>query len=272
MAVTAIALTLIPLEGAAGDNAQESFDKESALTPHERAVVASIPFSTNPLVNTSGRFLERYSIAQGMKWQDIFKRPTIITLSIGPVPGDPSRESSVGDVHGVFPIEPEYFFKALVDYSSYPRVSPRTVFTTDRSTFSGPFDYHKLVQKVSARFLGFGQTYFFVTNNYEVRLGGDSYGLKWNLEKSLDGKFYSLMGSWYVKGMRCDGTPCSYVRYFNRTGFTEAPAVPLAILRIVTEASFKNLPLQFYNEAVRLRAAANVSRRRASSHGFLTIR
>ncbi len=227
----------------------------SVLTSQERAQVASVPYSNAPLINRTNKFDTRFDRVSNQSWREIFQNPEVVSLYLEQVPGDGSRQVTVGDVNAVFPVQAKYFFRALIDYSSYPRVSPRTVFDAERSSRSGPFQYHKRVQKVSAQFLGFGQTYLFVTNNYETRLGKDQYGLKWNLEKSLDNKFFSLTGSWYIEGMNCDGTPCSYVRYFNRTGLNSAPPVPAPILRYVTATSYKNMMIQFFNKAVRLEAA-----------------
>lgn len=265
-------VAFLPTSTLFGDNNASPPEGGSRLSPEEQALVATVPYSSSPVLNRTGTFDERYAVSKNLKWRDVYKKPRLITLSIDPVPGGSGRESSIGDVEGVFPIEPAYFFEALIDYSSYPRVSPRTVYSIDRSTLSGPFVYHKRVQKVSAQFLGFGQTYLFVTNNYEAELGKDEYGLKWNLEKSLDGKFYTLMGSWYVKGMVCDGLPCSYVRYFNHTGFNDPPPVPISILGLVTGSSFKNLPLQFYRAAVRLKEAQTQSLHTTDPNGFLTLR
>lgn len=250
-ALGALLFALLPFRAIA-DNA--SVDQESpVLSADEQALVAAVPVSSAPIRNRSNRFDVRFEIPSGLDWRQIYMKPRLITLSIDPVPDGSGREESIGDVEAIFPIEAKYLFQALVDYSSYPRVSPRTVFSADKSSLHGPFVYHKRVQKVSAQFLGFGQTYLFVTNNYETRLGPDEYGLKWNLEQSLDQKFYIMTGSWYVKGMSCDGEPCSYLRYYNHTGFNKKPPVPVSILGLVTGSSFKNLPGQFYREALRLK-------------------
>ncbi len=250
-ALGALLFALIPF-WANADNAGDG-QGSSALSADEQALVAGVPVSSGPIRNTSNKFDVRFEIPQGLDWREIYKKPRLVTLSIDPLPDGSGREESIGDVEEVFPIEAKYLFRALIDYSSYPRISPRTVFSVDRSSLHGPFAYHKRVQKVSAQFLGFGQTYLFVTNNYESRLGRDEYGLKWNLEQSLDDKFYIMTGSWYVKGISCDGEACSYVRYYNHTGFTRPPTVPLSILGLVTGTSFKNLPGQFYREALRLK-------------------
>lgn len=252
-ALGALLFALLPFRAIAdGGTVAEN---ESVLSADERALVAAVPVSRAPLRNLSNSFDVRFEMPPGLDWRQIYMKPRLVTLSIDPLPDGSGREESIGDVEAVFPIEAKYLFQALVDYSSYPRVSPRTVFSLDKSLLHGPFVYHKRVQKVSAQFLGFGQTYLFVTNNYETQLGRDEYGVKWNLEQSLDDKFYIMTGSWYVKGISCDEKPCSYVRYYNHTGFTKPPAVPLSILGFVTGTSFRNLPGQFYREAVRLKAA-----------------
>lgn len=247
-------LLLSPSRPLFADSSTSVTEDSSALTPQDRALVATVPFSSGPLLNRTGAFDTRFSIPPGTAWQDIYENPHIVSLYIAEVPGSAHREITEGDVEAVFPIEARYLFQALGDYAAYPRITPRTVYDAERSTLDGPFAYHKRVQKVSAQFLGFGETYLFVTNNYESRLTKSSWGIKWNLEQSLDDKFYSLMGSWYVQQIQCGAKPCSYLRYFNHTGLTDRPPVPIPILRYFTGNNFRSLLVDFFHEAVRIRA------------------
>lgn len=251
---TFLALFLLSSVAVVSADSNTSEDS-SALTVHERARVARVPYSGSPLINRSGFFDTRFSAPADTVWKDIYKRPRIISLTMTPVPGSSRRAVSDVDVEATFPIEAIYLFQALANYSAYPRILPRTVYDGERSTRIGPMVYHKRIQKISATFLGFGETFLFVTNNYESRLGRHEWGLKWNLEKSLDGKFFSLTGSWYVQEIQCGSTPCSYLRYFNRTGFTDPIPIPLPILRFFTSNSFRSLLVDFYHAAVRIRDA-----------------
>lgn len=247
-------------------------DTGSVLTPTERNLVGSVPYSSKPLLNRSGVFDTRFSVARGLVWQDVYEKPRIVNLTIGPVPDDPEHAESIGDVEGVFPIEAKYYFEAIADYNAYSRISARTLYDVGRGEGSGPFAYHKRILKISGQYLGFGDTYLFVTNNYEERLAKGSFGLKWNLEKSLDGKFYSLTGSWYLQALRCNGGPCTYARYFNTAGFTRRPRVPSSILAFFTAATLRNLLEEFYQEAVAIRHSAEQRSTSRQSNDLLTIR
>lgn len=256
-----------PLAGAVADT---SSGGESSLTPAERQLVASVPRSTHPLDNRSGIFDTRFSVAPHAQWRRLFQNPQILKMRITSVPGKGAREVSETDVQGVFPVAAKYYFAALTDYSSYPRVSQRTVFDAGRGTPGGRLAYHKRIQKIAARFLGFGDSYLYVTNNYPTRLGSHTYGLKWNLERSLDGKFFELLGSWYVKQIRYHGRLCSYVRYFNKTGFIKRPAIPNSLLGFLTSSSYRALLGSFYHEALALQQKASSSKR--PPNDLLTLR
>lgn len=255
----------------AADNVSPSSGEGSVLTPAEQSLVVSVPYSSGPLLNRSGNFDTRFSVTPDLVWQDIYEKPRIITLTIGSVASDPRHAKLIGDVEAVFPIEAKYYFEAVADYDAYPRVSRQTVYDVGRGERSGLFAYHKRIIKISGQVLGIGDTYLFVTNNYEERLGKGSYGLKWNLEKSLDGKFYTLMGSWYLTSLRCDDHPCTYVRYFSHAGMTRRPPIPTSILAFFTAAGYRNLLEDFYQGAVLIRQAAARQTKSRKSNDLLTI-
>lgn len=257
----AVLLSLqITATAAADDPSSRSSSNHSALTAGERALVAKVPYSNQPMLNRSGRFDTQFAMAPDTDWRKIYERPVITNLSFDPAPKRPRRMLVTGDVEGVFPINPKYLFRVLTDYPAYPQISEQTVYSGLRSTLTGMFAYHKRVQKVVARFLGLGETFLFVTNDYAMQLGKGRYGLKWNLERSLDGKLYSLSGSWYLQAVRCGEHTCSYLRYFNQTGLAASPRVPTWILSYFTGNALRDLLVEFYRAAARLRDTPPVAR------------
>jgi len=225
-------------------------DDSTILTPQQRAFVKSIPVSSGPLDNRSGKFDTRYVEAPFDSVEAIYENPTVTNMAMKTFPD--GRVEAQADVHGIFPVEPMAMARAIATYGQYNLISHRTIFSEDRSPAVGPFEYHKQIQMISASFLGIGKTYLFVTNDYSERLSSSSYGFKWNLERSFQNAFYLLDGSWYLRAVAYQGRACTYVRYFNQTGFNQPPPIPLPILQHFIALDYKRLLTDTFHRAVEM--------------------
>jgi hypothetical protein len=81
--------------------------------------------------------------------------------------------------------------------------------------------YIEELQHVGVSFLGYEAGFEYLLKGTE-EFSGDSYTFSWTLKKSIDGKFKSLDGGWYLKAVEIDGVPYTYMRYTN-TGVMELP-------------------------------------------------
>lgn len=214
-------------------------DVMSRLNAGERAFVDSIPYSSGPIDNTTGLFVTRFSEAPASSTESIYMKPTVTTLTLQPA-GD-GRVESVGDVQAIFPVSAGALARAVGSYGNYHLVSHRTVFSVDHGTSRSLIGYHKQIQMIAATFLGIGQEYLFATNDYVERLSGGAYGFRWNLERAYQNVFYELYGSWYLKPVVYQGQECTYVRYFNVTGFTKEPPLPPGLLGRFTASDYQLL-------------------------------
>lgn len=222
-------------------------DDVARLNAEQRAFVDSIPYSSGPVENTTGQFDTRFSVAPFDSAKSIYMNPGVTTLTMDSV-GD-GRVKTTGDVQAIFPVSAEAMAQAVGSYGNYNVVSYRTVFSVDRGTARGLVGYHKQIQMISATFLGIGESYLFVTNDYVERLGDGAYGFRWNLERSYHQAFYELEGSWYIKPVVYDGEECAYVRYFNITGFAKAPPLPPGLLEHFTASDYQRLLTDAFKRA-----------------------
>ena len=82
---------------------------------------------------------------------------------------------------------------------------------------------------IDVRVLGFGAEYSYVTDHW-VEPCSKGYLIKYNLNRSLDGTLYQVLGSWYLEELQYNGKPHTYIRNFAVVGVRKgSPAMELAM-------------------------------------------
>lgn len=209
------------------------------LSKAQQRWVRSIHRTDRPVVNTSGAFDTRFSMADFPSAKGLFETPRLIRVSLRRTKR--GGISSIADAQAIFPGSPRQYALAIAHLTHYHLLSYRTVFSADRSPSDPPLGYHLQIQAISAGVLGIDQTYLFATNNYGERLPGHAYGFKWNLERSYKASFRQVRGSWFIAPVRYQGAECTYLRYFNDSIFSSSPPIPLLILQHATGVDYRQL-------------------------------
>ncbi len=176
-----------------------------------------------PEENTSGRFETRYGIPEDTDFSQIYKEPTEIFSEVASFKEDGrDRLIARSDFHAVFPGTKDKMVRALLDIKGQPKIFYRIVESRLLCSSPGPPRYWKQYEKTSFKFLFLGADYEFIMNVFEEDLDGpEVFATKWNLEESLDDKFYAFGGSWYFEDITYRGKDAVYARYYTMIDFKD---------------------------------------------------
>jgi hypothetical protein len=131
---------------------------------------------------------------------------------------------SLAEYDGLFDVSLNQLSQVLTDFDNYEDFVPRATRSNGlllTQTGEGPDSWLQELT-LSFRVLFFGETYDYILRLDEVDLDtAGSYGLEYRLERSLDGKFQDVHGSWYLEEMQIAGEQLTYVRNWIKTEFAE---------------------------------------------------
>lgn len=131
---------------------------------------------------------------------------------------------SVAEYDGLFDVDLEQLSRVITDFDNYEDFVPRATRSNGLLLTQGGEGPDSWLQELtlSFRVLFFGETYDYILRLDEIDLDrAGSYGLEYRLERSLDGKFQGVHGSWYLQEMQIAGEQFTYVRNWNKTEFAE---------------------------------------------------
>ncbi len=158
------------------------------------------------------------------------------------------------DYHAVFPLPIESFIAVLLDVENEDSVYPNMTYTKDLTPNRDWNQAHYQEVVNSFKFLGIGEKYHYIVYRVPTWYPDGSFTSHWALVKSIDGKYETLFGSWYVKEVSLNGEPHTYVRNFVETEMIDPPP----FLKTVRNIFGKNTVRRFFES---LYSAAQEHRR-----------
>jgi hypothetical protein len=203
-------------------------------------------------LNMSNAFQTRHAMVPVSDIEELLNNPAQIQCKADKF----ARQGKIviqttSDFHAIFPIKKEKLIKVIADYNNYGGRIPRVVYgsnTCAPDTFNSS-SYAKFEEVITAKIMGIGIDYNFVSNIYPVTLGPDEYATKWNMEESLDGLFFDFSGSWYLKEFQKDGKTYTYIRYFTVIGYLKPPTDSTWLLETFIPGEMKDILNPVYSLA-----------------------
>lgn len=173
--------------------------------------------------------------------KELLNKPTIIESQINPGKKDGVKILNVlFDSHVIFEIPIHRLIGLVLDLENEHNIFPRMYWTKDLNPSDPLWDPHLQEVKASFKFGIFGQDYNYIFYKIpELREDG-SFLIKWNLYKSINGKFDYIFGSWYMKEIIFNGKNYTYIRNYTHYGIIDYPPYVLMAMRIGGKKDIKD--------------------------------
>ena len=175
-------------------------------------------------------FLFRAKSAPYESIEDLVERPTKIFFDIRTVEDPIGRRvlRVESDYHVAYPLGIDKFLTEIADYENTANVFPSAYESVLVIADPDPFGRHAIHVKVGVRLIGFVGGYEYITNNY-IEQTESGYVQKYNLEESPGGKFYQMIGSFYLEEKRAGDQTYTYIRNYSILGMKDSFALEWAM-------------------------------------------
>ena len=197
------------------------------------AAVFSLEAQDNSIESHSNIFEYKDTAVPFSSLKKLLNKPNIIESHINPEEIDELKVlDTLFDIHAIFDIPISKLINLVVDLENEQNVFPGMIYTKDLNPSEPLWSPH--LQEVKASFkLGIlGQDYDYIFYKVpELRKDG-SFLIKWNLYKSIDGKFDYSFGSWYMKEIIIQGRTYTYVRNYTHYGIVNYPPYVLLGMKL----------------------------------------
>ena len=147
------------------------------------------------------------------------------------------------DYHAVYPLPIENFIAVLLDAGNEDKVYPNMTYTRDLTSERGLRDPRYQEVKVSFKLLGIGEKYHYIVHRIPTWYPDGSFSVHWALVHSVDNKYDSLFGCWYVKEVMIENKQHTYVRNYIETEIIDPPS----LLKTVQNLFSQNTVRTFFN-------------------------
>ncbi len=173
--------------------------------------------------------------------KELLDKPLVIESQISTEKKDGVKIlNALSDSHTIFDIPIYKLINLVLDLENEQNVFPRMYFTKDLNPSDSLWSPHLQEVKVSFKFGIFGQDYNYIFYKIpELREDG-SFLIKWNLYKSIDGKFDYIFGSWYMKEIIFNGKNYTYIRNYTHYGIIDYPPYVFMAMRIGGKKDIKD--------------------------------
>ncbi len=185
-------------------------------------------------------FEYRDTIAPYKSIKDILNKPCRIESHVKSVVMDGTKVlDTLFDFHAVYDIPIRKLMTNVLDLENEQNVFPRMVYTADLNPKTSLWKPHLQEVKTSFKVGGLGQEYHYIFCKVPSLREDGSFLIKWNLYKSIDGKFKYSFGSWYMKEITENGHTYTYVRNFVHYGLTGYPSYAEVLTKLSGEKDIK---------------------------------
>ncbi len=186
----------------------------------------------NSIESHSSIFEYKDNIASFSSLKKLLNRPAVIESYINPEIKDELKLlDTLFDIHAIFNIPISKLINPVVDLENEQNVFPRMIYTKDLNPSTSLWSPHLQEVKIQFRMGTIIQNYNYIFYKVpELREDG-SFLIKWNLYKSIDGKFDYSFGSWYMKEIIIQGRTYTYVRNYTHYGIVNYPPYVLLGLK-----------------------------------------
>lgn len=159
------------------------------------------------------------------------------------------------DYHALYPLPIESFIAVLIDIENEDSVYPNMTYTKDLTPNRdwNEARYQEVVNSFS--FLGIGEKYHYIVYRKPTWYPDGSFTSHWTLVKSVDEKYKTLYGSWFVKEVMLEGKPHTYVRNFVETEMIDPPPLLKTVRSIFGKATVRRFFDSLYEAAREHRTA-----------------
>jgi hypothetical protein len=136
---------------------------------------------------------------------------------------DTDRVNLHTDYHALYPLAIESFIAVLLDLENEAKVYPNITYTNDLTPGRDWNEAHYQEVVNSFSFLGIGAKYHYIVHRVPTWHQDGTFTSHWALVHSIDNKYETLFGSWYVKEVHLNGRPHTYVRNYVETEMINPP-------------------------------------------------
>jgi hypothetical protein len=187
----------------------------------------------SPYRSTSNIFEYRDYAEPVDSLKELLNKPSVIESEIKPEKKDGVKILNVFfDSHVIFEIPIYKLIFLVLDLENEHNIFPRMYWTKDLNPSDSLWHPHLQEVKASFKFGIFGQDYNYIFYKIpELREDG-SFLIKWNLFKSIDGKFDYSFGSWYMKEIIFNGQKYTYIRNYVHYGIIDYPPHVIMAMKI----------------------------------------
>jgi len=188
----------------------------------------------------NNKFEYRDSIAPYKLISKILDNPVKIESHINPVKIDGVDVlDTLFDFHAVYDIPIYKLIDKVLDLGNEHNVFPRMIYFADLNPTAPLWAPHLQEVITSFKLGSLGQEYHYIFYKIPERRKDGSFLIKWNLYKSIDGKFNFSFGSWYMKEISNDGHNFTYVRNFVHYGIVDYPAYIALVSRLAGKSDVR---------------------------------
>lgn len=159
------------------------------------------------------------------------------------------------DYHALYPLPIESFIAVLIDLDNEESVFPNMTYTKDLTPNRGWEEPHYQEVVNSFKFLGIGEKYHYIVYRKPTWHSDGSFTSHWALVKSIDEKYNTLYGSWFLKEISLEGEPHTYVRNYVETELIDPPPLLKTIRSIFGKATVRRFFDSLYEAAREHRTA-----------------
>ncbi|MFW5712810.1 MAG: hypothetical protein ACOCZA_12785 [Spirochaetota bacterium] len=159
------------------------------------------------------------------------------------------------DYHALFPLPIESVIAILLDIENEDSVYPNMTFTKDLTPKRDWNEGHYQEVVNSFSFLGIGAKYHYIVYRVPTWHQDGTFTSHWALVHSIDDKYETLYGSWYVKEFSLEGKPHTYVRNYVETEIIDPPPFLKTIREIFGRSTVRRFFDALYEAAREHRAA-----------------
>lgn len=184
-----------------------------------------------PDISNSSIFEYRDHMEPVDSLKELLNNPSVIESQIYSEKKDDVKIlNTLFDSHAIFEIPIYKLIDLVLDLENEHNIFPRLYSTKDLNPSDPLWHPHLQEVKASFKFGIFGQDYNYIFYKIpELRKDG-SFLIKWNLYKSIDGKFDYSFGSWYMKEIIFNGKKYTYIRNYVHYGIIDYPPhLPMAM-------------------------------------------
>lgn len=208
-------------------------------------VCAADPAREDATLEPEAEFAVRTGQAEYSSPEDLIEKPRKLQLNV--TSWDHNGHYVIraeSDIDCIYPLPVRDFVEVLLDYEHTKEYYPRVVESELKHTSEDPYGKHTLLVHISIEVLGIGENYYYATNNWMER-HNRGFVQKFNLADSPDGRFYQMLGNWYLEELEIRGRKHTYVRQYSILGIRRGSgAMEVAIKAFGTlnlKFLFKNL-------------------------------